>query len=425
MIVIYTPKVTNRIKYTLDFVFQQYFGIDYELTENADFTILSENCNINYSNKKIDNWFSVFQDDLLLQEDIRVQKLFVSFEYELPVFFQTTDHYNLKFDIFSAIFFLLSRYEEYLPHEKDVHERYKSSNSILANPAFNFSPIVEFWLDLFKKELLKIQPNLSFKKYEFEYLPTFDIDNAFQFLGRNWLKNPPNIFQKTCRKVLFKKEKDPYNNFDFILEELEKNKLRSIFFFLLNDDGKENSNVSPDSDLLQKVISGIEDSKIEIGIHSSYFATEKNLISVEKKFLENLTTSAITVSRQHFLKISFPNYFRELIKADIKIDHSLCYPDVVGFRAGCSRPFFFYDLETNKSTQLLLQPSCFMDATFEYYRKIKFNEMQAEFLTLFNQLKQINGILVPIFHNDLFAKNTFRSIFTIINKQVKEAVYEK
>ena len=128
MIVIYTPKVTNRIKYTVNFVFHQYFGIDCELTENPEIAIVSDNLHINYSKQKLDNFYSVFQDNLLVEEDIKEQKIFVSRESEMPVFFQTTENHNLKFDIFSCIFYLLSRYEEYLPHEQDLHGRYKSSN---------------------------------------------------------------------------------------------------------------------------------------------------------------------------------------------------------------------------------------------------------------------------------------------------------
>lgn len=416
MIVIYTPKVTNRIKYTLDFVFLQYFGITYELTENPDFAALSGNFLINYSNQIIKNSFSIFQEDLLLQHDIHPQKIFISGEQDFSVFFQTTEHYDLKFDIFSCIFYLISRYEEYLPHKKDQHGRYASANSILANKAFCFSPIVEIWLDFLKREILKIQPNIPFKNQKFEYLPIFDIDNAFQFLGRNWLKNPPDIFTKTCRNVLLKKEKDAFDTFDFILEELNRNKLKSVFFFLMNNDGKQNSNVSPESTLLHSRILKVADNNMEIGIHTSYFAVEKNLIQNEKEILESITNSTITASRQHFLKINFPDYFLQLIDAGIQTDYSLAYPDVTGFRAGCSRPFYFFNLIKNETTILLLQPTCFMDATFEYYQPEKINIFQSEFLKIFKQLSKINGKLVAGFHNDLFSGENYRTNFTFINQ---------
>ena len=160
----------------------------------------------------------------------------------------------------------------------------------------------------------------------------------------------------------------------------------------MNDDGKENSNVAPKSKLLKENVVLIASQNFDIGIHPSYFAEEKKLFQQEKDTLEIIKHSEITISRQHFLRINFPNYFRELVKFNIQKDYSLGYPNISGFRAGCSRPFYFFDVEKNETTSLLLQPSCF------------------------NQLKKINGILVPIFHNDLLAKEKFRNIFKLINQ---------
>lgn len=415
MIVIYTPKVTNRIKYTADFIFEQYFGITYEFTENPSVTISPENFYINYSKQKLSNFFSVFQDDLLLEENVKAQKIFVSREAEMPVFFQTTESFDLKFDIFSCIFYLLSRYEEYLPHDKDIHGRYKSSNSILAKPEFNFSPVVEIWLNYFRDELLKLRTNLSFKKYRLEYVPTFDVDNAFKYLGRNWQKHPPNILKSDCLKTLVGNQQDAFNIFDDIITELNQYSYNPVFFFLLNDDGDNNSNVSPNSTKYNELIKKLANI-YTTGIHPSYCSFENNLIDSEKQLLQNLAKT-ITASRQHFLKINFPDYFRKLYESGIEIDYSLSYPDTIGFRAGFSREFHFFDIINNMSLPLLIQPSCWMDATYEYYQPQKINEIQDIFLTLFNQLKKINGKLVAIFHNDLLAKQIYWGVFEFINQQ--------
>lgn len=421
MIVIYTPKVTNRIKYTIDFVFHHYFGIAYELTENPEIAISSDNLYINYSKQKLENFYSIFQDDLLLREDIIEQKIFVSREAEMPVFFQTTENYNLKFDIYSCIFYLLSRYEEYLPHEQDMHGRYKSSNSILAKKEFNFSPIVETWLHFLKDELLKIIPiaigtNLSFKKYEFEYVPTFDVDNAFRYLGRNWQKHPPNLLKLDCWKTLAGKQKDKYDIFDEMITEISKYELNPIFFFLLNDNGENNSKVSPDSKKYQDLISKLS-GLYDIGLHPSYDSLMKNLVTDEYQKLHHIANRNIYNSRQHFLKISFPELITNFNNTNsLQIDYSLIYPDIIGFRAGISRAFPLFDLKNNKATSYILQPSCFMDATFKYYQTKKINEIQDEFLTIFNQLKGINGKLVAIFHNDLLADEIYWGIFSFINQ---------
>lgn len=417
MIVIYTPKVTNRIKYILDFIFTGYFGIPYEITADPAVSRVSGNIYISYCAQKISGFFSIYQDDLLLTEEIKTQHIFVSREQQMPVFFQTTEHFDLRFDIFSCIFYLLSRYEEYLPHETDVHGRYKSSNSILSKLDFNFSPIVEVWLHYFKNELLKINPAIPFRKYKFEYLPTFDIDNAYKYKGRNWLKRPPNIFKKECRNILLG-QKDPYDTFDFILGELEKHGLTALFFFLLSDENENDSNISPDSLKLHDLISKITESKINIGIHPSYCAPVDHTIADEKKHLEEVSSSPISISRQHFLRINFPGYFRELISAGIKKDFSLGYPDTIGFRAGYSREFPFFDLLNNGPTDLILQPSGWMDATYEYYQSKNYLKMTQEFSHFIRQIRKINGKLVTIFHNDLIAKEDYRNAFQFINQHV-------
>lgn len=401
----------------MDFVFTQYFGIEYELTENPDIITLPDTVYISYSTQKVaNNFYTVFQDNLLLEQDIKTPSIFVSREASMPVFFQTTDDYDLKFDLFSCIFYLLSRYEEYLPHDKDEHGRYKSSNSILAKKEFNFAPVIETWLIFFKEALLKINSQLFFKKYEFEYIPTFDIDNAYRYLGRNWKKHLPNVLNSGYWKTVTGLQKDPYDIFDKLLIETEIDKLKPIFFFLLNDDGENNSKVSPHANQLRALIN--KAGRAQIGIHPSYLSFESHLIQQEKKLLENISSKSITCSRQHFLKINFPNYYRSLAESGIQTDYSLSYPDVIGFRAGCSRPFKFFDIEKNEETALYIQPSCWMDATYAYYQTINIDEIQYNFLTLFNQLKKINGILVPIFHNDLLAMDKYWGIFGFINQQV-------
>jgi hypothetical protein len=422
LIIIYTPKVTNRIRYTLDFVFTQYFGIEYQITD--DFSFVSHSAfSINYSDVKVEGCYNIYQSPLLLESHICAQHIFVTRESifnneeeSIPVFFQSTDHFDLKYDVFAAIFYLLSRYEEYLPHEKDEHGRYRSSNSILSNPQFKFCPIIETWLSDLKNRLLSLNASLSFKEYKFEYMPTFDIDNAYKYSGRDWRKHPPNIFDAECRAVLRKKIKDPYDTYEFMLTDLVKSGHEATFFFLMSDDSEFNSNVSPHAEKLKTLIDAIKD-KTKIGIHFSYFAETKNLLGKEKRELEK-NTSEITISRQHFLRINFPLYYRQLIATGIKKDYSLMYPDVSGFRAGFSREFYFFDLERNETTHLILQPGCWMDATFQYYQTKKYEEIEQDFLTLFSQIKKNSGKLVTLFHNDLSAIDKFRRMFMFINQQV-------
>jgi len=433
LIIIYTPKVTNRIRYAIDFVFRQHFGIDYEISESP-VVIQPDRFFISYGPEKLKSYFSVYRDFLLLETDIKQQHIFVSREMAVynnhpvggdeenetgyPVFFQTTEHYDLKFDIFSCIFYLLSRYEEYLPHAKDAHGRFLSSSSLLSKPAFNFLPVIEIWLEDFKQRMLSVYPSLQFKEYKFEFVPTIDIDNAFKYWGRNWFKHPANIFNKHCRDVIRKHAADPYDTLDEMVKVSVKSGVEPILFYLLSDDTEYDSKVSPDSILLHRLIE--KHIAFQTGIHPSYNALQENKIESEKLILEKF--SPVYISRQHFLRISFPVYYRALAKAGIRKDYSLAYPDVYGYRAGYSREFKFYDVQRDQELPVLLQPSAWMDATFEYYQTKNFSQISEEFSGFCRQLKKINSKLVTIFHNDLFATEKFRSVYIFVHHHVNSGV---
>lgn len=424
MIVIYTPKVTNRIKYTLDFVFTQYFGIPYSVVESPVDVLSPDHFYICYAPEKINGYFSVFQDTLLLETDIRPQRIFISKWESLPVFFSADGHFDVPFDILSAIFFMLSRYEEYLPHDKDQHGRYLSSNSVLSNPVFQFGPIVESWLSQFRQRLLTFAPQLRFSQRKAGYIPTFDIDQAYRFLGRNWLQHPPNILRKDCWKVLTGKSPDPYDTYDFILQETAGLQERPRFFILTGNASRHDTKVSMKSRRMSSLLQRLKQAG-EVGIHPSYDALAQQSITAEKHLLEELLQQPVTISRQHFLRISFPAYYYALLAAGITMDYSLAYPDTPGFRAGCSVPFVFYNLISDQVTSLVLQPSCWMDATYEYYLMKKSNEIYRETEDIIQQLSIFNGNFVPIYHNDVLAQERYRQLLTHTHTLIKKEYYDE
>ena len=72
----------------------------------------------------------------------------------------------------------------------------------------------------------------------------------------------------------------------------------------------------------------------------------------EKKSLEQVINFDITYSRNSFSKLNLPFYYRDLLNLDIHKDFTMGYVDQIGFRAGTSYPFKFYDLEYEMQTPL-------------------------------------------------------------------------
>ncbi len=117
-ILIYSPTITERLRYILDFLWKS----DYELTDSLEFFKKHNGPKISYANERTDEqscWIK--PGPLLLEEKIGQQKMEVSYWHDLPIFFQEDG--DLPFDIFAACFYLVSRYEEYLPYEKDRYGR--------------------------------------------------------------------------------------------------------------------------------------------------------------------------------------------------------------------------------------------------------------------------------------------------------------
>jgi hypothetical protein len=415
----------------MNFIFGRHFQIPYSVVHSTDIEKSADHFYINYSPEYITGFFNIIQHPLLLETGVRSQSVFVSREMHkektenffegggYPVFFQATDHFDLKFDIFSCIFYLITRYEEYLPSDKDLHGRYISSNSVLAKSPFSFLPIVDIWLNELRQNIQTLNPSVNLKEYDFEYLPTIDVDHAFKYKGRNWLRHPANFLKKECFDVLRNEVRDPYDTVGDMVERLVNAGYSPLLFFLMSDDTGNDSNVSPNTEALQALVKSMKSFKV--GIHPSYDSFDQRKIKDQKRLLETIY-GPISCSRQHFLRIHFPEYFRQLLSVGIKKDFSLAYPDTPGFRAGYSRIFSFYDLEKDADTTLLMQPSCWMDATYKYYQIKNFEEICQEFSVFARQLKRINAKLVTIFHNDLFATEKFRSVFAYIHQFVNSGV---
>src|ERR1044071_7495444 len=123
MLLIYTDTITPRLQYVLDFIGRELFDTPITITTSKDQFIACRDFKLNYSGEEItDEEFFIRNVDLLFEQGVREQ-IIECFELNFhKAFFQTSG--DLSFDIFAATFYLISRYEEYLPHEKDFYGRF-------------------------------------------------------------------------------------------------------------------------------------------------------------------------------------------------------------------------------------------------------------------------------------------------------------
>ncbi|MGH2646282.1 MAG: polysaccharide deacetylase family protein, partial [Ginsengibacter sp.] len=408
MLLVYLSNDTTRTKYIFDLVFNWQLGIEYKTTSDLDIFNAHSEEKINYSSSKRSDEFFIKSSSLLFENFIQNQSISVEEKFETKVLFSNSSECDLGFDIFSAIFYMISRYEEYLPFVADEHERFKVKDSLAYKNNFLQIPVIDIWISHFKIALQERFPKLLLKSSTFKAIVTYDIDVAYKFKGRNFIRNTGSIVKdilkldfKNIRNRLFmfqNKQKDPWDVYDYLKETIIQNNLQSVFFFLLGDYSKNDRNINHKNPLLQTLINKIKTFS-EIGIHPSYNSSSNaNKILSEKKRLENILGKMIYKSRQHFLKFTLPDTYNSLLSAGIKEDYSMGFPDEPGFRAGTCKPFYFYDLKNEKITDLTIFPSTVMEGA---YIKSNTNPEQAleNIFNLVEEVKKVNGTFISIWHN--------------------------
>lgn len=425
---IFVHKDVPRLRYILNVIFVNILGLEYEVV--TDKRRLGKGPVINYSEEIIDGSFRILPDTILFESVIIERKLLFSEWKGLPVFFLSDNNQDLPFDILAASFYLITCYEEYLEFKPDDHGRFPEAEGLCFKYSFSNKPVIDLWARELSLELLKKFQFLAFRRNEFHSLTTIDVDQPFAFKGKGILwstgglvrdifKNPKNVTERI--KCLFGLTMDPYNVFDYITDTLEKNNTKAVFFFPVGQRSGFDKNPGFRSlaykNLIRKILK-----KFDIGIHPSYCSSDNpKLVETEIRKFKFISGEEPLMSRQHYLKIRFPETFRNLIKNNIHEDYSLGFVNNPGFRAGIARPFRFFDLITNEETNLTLIPFQIMDGILlnncaEIDKAIHTVE------TYIRETKQVGGLFVTIWHNTSLTDEGewkgWRSVFEfVLNEQ--------
>lgn len=403
MLLVYSDITSSRLQYTCDFIFKEQFGIDYKITIDSESFRNHAGAKINYSNSRMEDVYTIQSQSLLFEHDIKEQTINCVDLNNYKAFFKTSDS-DFPFDIFAAIFYLLSRYEEYLPHEKDMYGRFAHENSIAFKEGFLNKPVINIWLTDFSSSLKKFFPALTFKTKTFNFLPTYDIDIAYSFKHKGFIRNLGGFIKSPSLErlaVLAGLKKDPFDSFDFMDKLHTEFNLNPVYFFLVATSGSlYDKNISPYSNAMWQLIKR-HAKKYRSGLHPSWRSNNNfSILLKEKKILETAGKMEVNISRQHYIKMSMPQTYQELIKAGIEADYTMGYGSINGFRASVASTFYWYDLTTEKTTSLQLYPFCYMDANSFYEQNLDAGQALEELQYYLNECKKVNGFFISIFHNN-------------------------
>lgn len=414
MILIFVPEITPRVEYIFAWIFCEVLGLQMQLTDDIEsFQLDATSIKIEYNYIPVTNHLFFPCHDLLFEDQIEKQTIEeIKFANFTALFRPKEAFQPFNIDLFASAFYLISRFEEYLPCIKDIHNRYLPEQSVAFRFNFLEKAMVNRYIDAIQDYLCANNPQFIKKNIQAQSLYTIDIDHAFyaknvsleKFLKRNIL----NLFHS--------EEKDKYDTYDFIYNTLNENKVAHKTFLLCPQHPHKNDHFNKRKDKAFVELVKILNHKTDLNIHPSYNSlSQKNLLEEEKNWLEVKINKKIESNRFHFLRFDIESFYSTiLLKNKIKADFSMAYGGYAGFRTSTSLPFYFFDLSKNKKTSLKIFTPCFMDSTVEYYatsEEEKYIQANASYQSLQDEIRRFGGIFMPIFHNDLMAKKEWKSIF--------------
>ena len=409
-LLVYTAKKSSRLQYIFDLMLRNLLGLEITFTDKADVFRSHVGPKLSYCDHQLADEPFFFASRILFEKGIEDQQINVFDWKGIPAFFGTHPKYIIPFDLFAASFYLVSRYEEYLPHIKDDHMRFSPQQSLAYQKNFLNKPLVNIYAQELKQILLQYYPQLQFKDTHYRYISTFDIDSAYAYHEKGIVRHfgafALSLFKFNFKKiaerisVLFGWEKDPYDTYEWQLEISKKYNLKTIYFFLVGDYGEFDKNIPLEgSRIFQTLIKSIAD-YAEVGVHPSYYSnSNRDQLRKEIKRLNKVLKRQVIKSRQHYLKVTFPETYRNLLENDITEDYSMGYASEIGFRASICTPFNFYDLDLDVSTKLSLVPFMLMDGTMKDYMKLNPQESIQRAKELIDEVKAVNGTFVTLWHN--------------------------
>ena len=432
---VYSHSTTTRVRYIFTVLLGDMLGLQVSFTSDKEQFLQSSEPKLSYSHSKLGEELHFKSAKLLHEKGVQDQNIRVQ-ENEQGKFFygHNSQDSALNFDVFAASFFLLSRYEECLPHLRDQYNRFEATESIGYKHNFLTEPLVDQWLLRIGSIIQERYPKIELKKRKYQFLSTIDIDNAYAYKHKGFMRTAGayakalmnlDFAQITDRtKVLFGSKKDLYDTYDFQLETQRKYNLKTLYFFLLADYGVNDKNVPHYNQHFQSLVKHLGD-YADIGIHPGFNSNKyPEKLTKEKKRLETIIHRPVIKSRQHFLILHIPHTYQKLIENDILEDHSMGYAAHVGFRAGTCTPYRFYDLDLETITKLTVYPFAVMEATLKYYMSLEPEEAKNTISELIKKVKEVNGTFIGLWHNETLTDEGiwkgWRDVFLHMVKEAKE-----
>lgn len=424
-ILVYIPKQTPRINYIFRHICGRILGFKVRFCSKVEDFIAFEGVKFSYAKKRLGN--EVFVQKFGLLEELGINDLNFSMDIwdDVPCFFRVSSESDIPFDIFSASFYLVTRYEEYQPHVKNDVDSYPIEESLAFRHEFLKTPVVDVWAYKLKEILEAKFSNLNFPKKEFNSHFLISVSKAFKHRHNGLVRIVGSSFRDLFQfqlkslfdrfKTLLRLQQDPYDIYDEVINFAKENRLQLDFYFQLSNYSRYTKSISYNKRIYHKLIKSMGDYG-DLGLLPGFEAlNDYEILKKEKRRWEHIVNRNLTKALIKNFHLNFPDAYLNFNKLEIEEDFSMGYQKNIGFRAGTCTSFQFYDLNLEQVSGLVVQPYVLNSRALQgvdLYKKIE------ELKDLKFSIKAVDGQMNFIFENSDFANPSLKNAIFALMKEM-------
>jgi hypothetical protein len=428
MLLIYTHKITPRLTYIMRHIFVNILGVELDFTTKVEEFIKHTGPKITYTKQPLQNEFFIRSNELLFEQGINDIQLSIADWEGTPCFFTTGERSNLPYDIFAASFFLISRYEEYLPHVKDIHSRFSPKDSIAYQNGFLQKPVVDIWAYKLLEALKERFDDFEYKIKGYDFVSVLDVATSHCYANRGIARGLAGLLmdigslrlKRVIDRILvgINRMKDPFDNYAELIALHKKYNVKCNFFFQFADYSKYDKNVSTNSMKFKSLIKYVAD-YAPVSLAASYSSfTDLELLRKEKANLEEVINRPVNSSKMRYNRVDVPETYRNLITAEFTDDYTMGYTYELGFRAGTCTTFQFYDIPLEVKQPIKVHPFAIHDYALSKIKKDEVILQQVKKIT--DEVNQVNGTAIVMFSNELLGNKDDRDWMSLYAEILKE-----
>lgn len=318
-------------------------------------------------------------------------------------------------DIIAATLYMLTRWEEVVREERDIHERFPGVLSAGFRLGFLDRPIVDEYAVILREWLRALLPRVDAGALNSRVRITHDIDTiAAVPRGLPGLRRLAGAVLK--RKSIAEAmsvgwglvsgaRSDVYYRRIFDLLEMDKRYgfTDVVAYVMATPAGRFDSGYRVDGPLMKDVLRAMSANGFQLGIHPGYETLGcPEAVREQKERLEKALGGSVRQGRQHFLRFSVPRTWRDLVEAGLEEDSTMGYADHEGFRCGTAHPFRAFDVQRNEVLAIREWPLIVMDGTLRQYRRLSPEDARGVVGKLARRAKRVGGTFVFLWHNSSF-----------------------